>query len=96
MRVVPCLLQENWGLVLDLATDTAPAPQKGSSAQMAADAKLQAAHVRRHAVNVMDDVYRNGLAPPWEAIPHLVAATTDPNRWLHPGLLCFQHQCEHA
>ena len=89
-------MQENWALVLDLATDTAPprihnnarnhhthsntSPNKISS-RAAEEAKAQAAAVRRHAVNVVDDVHRNGLAPPWEAIPHLVAATTDPNRW---------------
>ena len=62
---------------MDLATDTAPGGMKSSKA--AEDACAQAAAVRRHAVNVIDDVHRNGLAPPWEAIPHLVAATTDPS-----------------
>ena len=63
--------------MLDLATDTA-GPGPCAKAQEAAAA--QAANVRRHAVNVMDDVQRNGLAPPWDAIPHLVAATTDSSR----------------
>ncbi|KAK9795206.1 hypothetical protein WJX73_010305 [Symbiochloris irregularis] len=61
------IIQEHWGKVLDLAT------QAPSLSVEPADA----ASVRRHAVNVMDAVQRNGLAPPWDAIPHLVAATTD-------------------
>ena len=70
-------LQEHWAAVLDLATDTA-GPGPSGKAQEAAAA--QAANVRRHAVNVMDDVQRNGLAPPWDAIPHLIAATIDSSR----------------
>lgn len=62
-------MQEHWSNVLALATQT-PSPLKKVE-------PADAASVRRHAVNVMDAVQRNGLAPPWDAIPHLVAATTD-------------------
>lgn len=85
-------MQENWALVLDLATDTPAHIASASGSNRAAeDARAQAEQVRRHAVNVIDDVNRNGLAPPWEAIPHLVAATTDPN-WYVPGISCV-HAC---
>jgi cohesin loading factor subunit SCC2 len=79
-------MQNNWDLVLDLATDATP---MGSSGRASCDPGDPInASVRRHAMAVMDAVNRNGLVAPWTALPHLMALTTDPNRCSIPYVLC--------
>lgn len=69
--------QDQWSLVLELATDTTPVVG-GQKADKASDARN--ASVRRQAMIVVDAVYRNGLVAPWLGVPTLVALTTDPCR----------------
>ena len=71
--------QNNWDLVLALATD-ASLPQECAAGSAVPDpGDPGPAAVRRHAAAVMDAVDRNGLVAPWTAVPHLLAMTTDPN-----------------
>lgn len=66
------LLQDQWSLVLELATDTTPMGDLGDARN---------ANVRRQAILVVEAVYRNGLVAPWLGVPTLVALTTDPCRF---------------
>jgi cohesin loading factor subunit SCC2 len=82
--------QNNWDLVLALATDATPPDAKsGAGAARGDPGDPAGAAVRRYAVAVMDAVDRNGLVAPWTAVPHLLALTTDPNG-------CCAHAAPHT
>ena len=78
----------NWEAVLELATDAQRPEDFGSRDP----GDPQNAAIRRHAIAVMDAVDRNGLVAPWTAVPHLLALTTDPNRWV-PEAACPAEIC---
>ena len=72
-------MQDNWELVLLLATDVSR-PQEGGSPSRDPGHPVNAA-VRRAALQLIEAVLRGGHVAPWTAIPALVTLTTDPNRW---------------
>ena len=69
-------MQDSWKDILALALDVSP----GTAPGKASAAFGPGAAVRRHAARVLDAVYRNGLMPPWDLVPHLIALLTDPAR----------------
>lgn len=71
-------VQDNWKLVLDLATDVSRPAAAGSPSRDPGH-PLNAA-VRRAALLLIEAVLRGGLVAPWTAIPTLITLTTDPNR----------------
>ena len=82
--------QNNWDLVLALATD-ASLRRSARRAAPSGSGDPGPAAVRRHAAAVMDAVDRNGLVAPWTAVPHLLAMTTDP-----PTGACSSRMPPHA
>ncbi|KAK9834236.1 hypothetical protein WJX84_005062 [Apatococcus fuscideae] len=72
------ILQDNWELVLRLATDVCRPAATGSPSRDPGH-PLNAA-VRRAALLLIEAVLRGGLVAPWTAIPTLITLTSDPNR----------------
>ena len=84
-------MQDSWQAIQELAQDASTAPAVSGESPSGHN---PGAVVRRHAVSVLDAVYRNGLVPPWEIVPRLLALVTDPFRCILMSVRRLHHSSQ--